>query len=151
MSTPQNLLIGGTPRSALTDAALLILRVVAGLALALGHGLGKLPPSEGFIGGVEALGFPAPAFFAWASGLAETVGGLLLAVGLLTRPAAFFVVCNMAVAFFLQHADDPFSGKEKALLYALVGIVFLLIGAGRYSIDSMLRGRTARREVADSY
>ena len=48
-----------------SNLSLLGLRVFAGLAMAFAHGLGKVPPSDRFIGAVENLGFPAPALFAW--------------------------------------------------------------------------------------
>lgn len=119
-----------------TDIGLLILRVFAGLALAFGHGLGKIPPSEGFVGMVGNLGLPAPGLMAWFSGLAEFVGGILLALGLLTRPAALFIFLNMTTAVLLAHAGDSFGDREKALLFGFIAIQFLFSGAGRYSIDA---------------
>lgn len=145
MKSTHHLLIGGAGgRDAVADTGLLVLRLLAGLALALAHGWGKIPPSPGFIESVAGLGFPAPALFAWAAGLAEFAGGLCLAVGLLTRPAALFVLVTMGVAFFLRHADDPFSSKEKALLFGAVALCLLLTGAGRFSLDALLRNRARR-------
>ncbi len=117
---------------------LLILRVFAGLALALAHGIGKLPPSQGFIDGISDMGFFAPGFFAWVSGLTEFVGGVLVAIGLATRPAALFIGINMGVAAFLSHADDPFMGKEKALLFFFIALFVFVTGAGKYSFDSLI-------------
>ena len=56
-------LLFGRPRadSPAADLGLLVMRVVAGLSLAFFHGMGKIPPSEGFIGRVGEMGFPAPA------------------------------------------------------------------------------------------
>lgn len=133
---------GGT---AVADVGLLLLRLAAGLALAFAHGVNKLPPSEGFVASVGELGFPAPAFFAWASALAEFTGGLLIALGLLTRPAAFFVAFNMAVAFFGRHAGDAFLDKERALLYLAVALTFLLVGSGRYGLDRLAYRRRDTR------
>lgn len=121
------------------NLGLLALRVFAGGALMWAHGLGKMPPSEGFVRGVTNLGFPMPVAFAWSAGLAETVGGLLLAVGLATRPAAVLVTINMAVAAFLQHASDPFGRKELALFYFFVGVLFATTGGGRFSLDRFFR------------
>lgn len=91
------------------------------------------------------MGFPAPEAFAWAAGLAEFAGGLLLALGLLTRPAALFAGTTLAVAFFVRHAPDPFTAKEKALVYLLACICLLLTGAGKFSIDAMLGRGSAKR------
>ena len=147
MADYSRFLIGTTPRAGLADVGLVILRVFAGLALALAHGLGKIPPSNGFVGMVEGLGFPAPELFAWGSGFAELVCGLLLAAGLLTRPAAFFIVINMTVAVLLAHAGDAFGDREKALLFGVIALTFLIIGAGRYSVDALLQRRAGRREA----
>ena len=112
--------------------------------MALGHGLGKIPPSERFVNGTAEMGFPLPEFFAWSAGGAEFGGGLLLALGLLTRPASFFIGCTMLVAGFIRHAADPFGGKEKALLYLAISIAFALVGAGKYSIDAVIRSRASQ-------
>ncbi len=122
------------------DLALTGLRVFTGLAMAIAHGWGKLPPSEGFIThAVGGMGLPAPAFFAWAAGLSEFVGGLLLALGLLTRPAAFFVLVTMLGAGFVLHAGDPFGDRELALLFAASAFAFLFVGSGRFGLDRFLR------------
>lgn len=145
MADYQRFFIGAAPRAALTDVGLLILRAVTGLALALAHGLGKMPPSDRFVGMVEGLGFPAPGLFAWGSGFAEFVCGLLLAVGLLTRPAALFIVLNMTVVILLAHAGDAFGDREKGLLFGVIALTFLIIGGGRYSLDAVLRRRSQRQ------
>jgi putative oxidoreductase len=118
------------------DLALLALRVIAGLALALAHGINKLPPTERFVAGVAEMGFPAPMLFAWAAGLAEFAGGLLLALGLFTRPAAFFIAFTMAVATFVRQAGDPFTEREAAVLHGAIALFFLVVGPGRLSLDA---------------
>lgn len=124
-----------------TATAYLLLRVFIGLTMAFSHGMGKMPPSEMLIGGVSSLGFPMPEFFAWAAACAEVVGGLLLAVGLLTRPAAAFVAFTMLVAVFGVHGADPFEKKEMALLYLFSSLFFVLAGAGKFSLDQLLSRR----------
>ena len=126
--------------SAAADLGLLFLRLFAGLSLALAHGLGKIPPSQQFLAGVGEMGFPIPILFGWAAALSEFVGGILLAVGLLTRPAAFFIAVTMSTAAFIRQAGDPFGERELALLFGAVAVTLLLTGAGRYSIDAPLRG-----------
>ncbi len=133
----RSFLFGTGQTSPATDLGLLILRLGLGLSLAFGHGLGKLPPSDGFIDGTAEMGFPLPAVFAWAAALSEFLGGLLLAAGLATRPAAFFASWTMATAFFLGHGGS-FGEGEMALLYLFGTLALLASGAGRYSLDRLL-------------
>jgi putative oxidoreductase len=116
----------------------------AGLALAFAHGRGKLPPSEKFITGAGELGFPWPAVFAWAAALSEFAGGILLAAGFWTRPAALMILITMLVAGFGRHAADPFNVKEKAFLYAAIALACLGLGGGRLALDALLRRRRLR-------
>lgn len=132
------------PSARSQDLGLLVLRLGVGLPLALAHGLGKLPPSDGFVDGTAALGFPLPVVFAWAAALAEFVGGLLVAAGLLTRPASAFVAVTMAVAVFGAHAGDPFGDREMALLYGVAALALVGLDAGRFSLDALLARRLVR-------
>lgn len=134
----RELLVAPSSSSTVTDAGLLLVRLFAGLMLAFGHGLGKLPPSERFVSGVAGMGFPLPFLFAWAAALSEFLGGIFVAIGLLTRPAAFFIAMTMTTAAFIRHAPDPFSSKEKALLFLAIALCLVIAGAGRYSIDRLL-------------
>lgn len=128
--------------SSLADIGLLILRLAIGFALALSHGYGKLLDPISFITkAVVPMGLPAPTIFGWLAIFSEFFGGILLALGLLTRPASFLVLCFMLTAFFGIHANDPFSGnKELAFMYGLIAFAFLLKGSGRYGFDALLRG-----------
>lgn len=138
----KQILFGGeSGLSTVANAGLALLRIFAGVSLAAAHGLGKLPPSEQFIGGVTGLGFPAPVLFAWAASLAEFLGGAFLALGLFTRISSFFVACVMLTAAFGTHISDPFQKKELALLYLFIALCFLLKGAGDWSIDAFFRNR----------
>jgi putative oxidoreductase len=145
----KNLLFGGPGgASRVADAGLLVLRVGIGLYLSLAHGLGKMPPPEMLVRGVEAMGFPAPVVFAWLAGLSEFAGGLLVALGLLTRPAALMILFTMGVAAFRVHLNDPWTpsasggaSKEMAMLYLVPALALLLTGAGRFSIDRVIRGK----------
>lgn len=127
--------INGT---ALANFGLTLLRIFAGFGL-ITHGLGKLPPSEQFIAGVAKIGFPLAPVFAWAATLAEFAGGIFLLLGLFTRPAAFFILFTMLVAVFGVHLNDPFKVKELALLYGFTALAFMLMGAGDWSLDALLR------------
>lgn len=150
------LLVGGDePRSVAADVGSSILRIAIGLMMAFGHGLGKVPPAEGFVKLVAGLGFPVPEVFAWAAGLSEFLGGLLIAAGLFTRPAALLLAGTMTVAAFLQHGSHPFfsrtgPSKEMAVLYLLAAIAFALAGSGRWSLDAVLRRRLAAAPPAEA-
>jgi putative oxidoreductase len=94
-----------------------ILRIVAALIF-FEHGTQKL------------LGFPppesAPAFLSlsWIAGIFELVGGALLVLGLFTRPVAFILSGQMAVAYWIAHAPKSFfpvlNGGDAAILYCFV-------------------------------
>src|SRR4051812_40502117 len=91
---------------------LLVLRLVVGASLAM-HGWAKVhePMHSEFFGGVSHMGAPfesAPQAFAWASVAAELGGGILLAIGGLTRLAAFALLCNFAVAIWKVHLHGPY-------------------------------------------
>lgn len=134
----KSLLFGGVRmNSALGDAGLLVLRVFTGLSLAYAHGWSKVPPGADFVKTVTSLGFPAE--MAYLTMLTEFFGGLALAAGLLTRPVALAMVINFAVAGFVAHATDPYVRKELPFLFLAVATMFLCVGAGRFSVDRMLK------------
>lgn len=136
----KKLLIKSTPEDNFySEIGHTVLRVFAGLTMAFGHGLGKIPPHEGFVAAVGKLGFPLPSLFAWSAGLAEFLGGILIAIGLVTRPASFMLFITMMVAAFGQHAADPFAKKEMALLYGAISFYFMLRGSGKLSIDNKIK------------
>ena len=147
----KSLLFGGNGTGTiLGDAALALMRLGTGLMIGFGHGMSKVfqpghfGPPEQFVQGVAKMGFPAPTLFAWLSALAEFLGGLLIAMGLLTRPAAAMLAFNMAVAAFITLLHAPFvsmqgPSKESALLYLLPCLLLIATGAGRYSFDFLWR------------
>ena len=151
----KSLLFGGScPPGWAANLGLLVGRASIGLMMAIGHGWGKIYQASesgghfglmpGMVEETAKLGFPAPTFFAWCSSLAEFLGGILLALGLLTRPAAAVLAFNMGVAAFMAHADAPVfmtgqgAAKEPALLYFVPAVMFMLIGAGHFSADRMI-------------
>lgn len=139
MKLKQWMFSGTTPASVAGDVSLTVLRVVTGGGMAYLHGLGKVPPSEGFIGFVGKIGFPIPELFAWGAGLAELVCGITLAVGFATKASAAFIFATMLVAIFGAHGGDPLSEKELAIMYAAALLPFLVMGSGRYAIDRFIK------------
>lgn len=122
------------------DIALMVMRVFVGLAFAIAHGLPKVQDPAKAIGPARSMNLPLPEVAGWAAILAESLGGLLLALGLLTRPSAFFLGATMVVAAFMIHGPHAFQKKELALTYLCIMGLYLVIGGGRYSLDQLIRG-----------
>jgi putative oxidoreductase len=114
--------------------ALALLRIVAAL-LFIQHGTMKLFgfPATGAAGagGLSALMLLAA--------LIETIGGLLLLFGFLTRPVAFILSGEMAVAYFMAHAPRNFfplaNGGDLAILFCFVFLYLFFAGPGAWSVD----------------
>jgi putative oxidoreductase len=114
-----------------------LLRVGAGL-LYMQHGLQKL---FGWFGGMDGAGATVSLVSQMGlAGVLETFGGLLLVLGLLTRPVAFLLAGEMLVAFFQAHlprGGAPIqNGGELPLLYMLIFLFFVGHGAGPASLDA---------------
>jgi putative oxidoreductase len=119
--------------------------------LAAFHGWGKVKSAYAwlmqdqewrFVQTVAGLGFPFPTFFAMAAAAAEFFGGLLLAVGLLTRGAAGLIAITMLVAVYRHLTTDW--RFELAALYLVIAVLFVLGDAGRWALDARLRLRWRR-------
>jgi putative oxidoreductase len=82
------------------------------------------------------------------AGVLETFGGLLLLVGLFTRPVAFLLAGEMAVAYFLRHAPRSFwpilNQGEPAALFCFVWLYLAAAGPGPWSLDALWRRAEAR-------
>ena len=117
-----------------------ILRIMSGL-LFLAHGTQKFLsfPAGNYAG--SGWAFAQPGTYA---GIVELVAGTLIAVGLLTRPAAFLASGTMAFAYFLSHASQGFwpvnNGGDAAILYCFAFLYFVFAGAGPISLDARVRG-----------
>lgn len=116
------------------------MRVGVGLTMAFSHGLGKVQKllSPDPIQFADPIGL-GPGVSLFLAGSSEFFLSLLLAVGFLTRLVSIPLAITMAVAVFIVHADDPFQKKEFALLYLLPFLFFILSGAGKFSLDHVLR------------
>lgn len=125
--------------SSLHDFAETLLRVVAGAALVT-HGLGKIGDPFGAAGMVEGLGFYPGAFWSLMLSLTELVGGVLITIGLLTRPAslAAMFVLLVTVWFHWITMDQGYAGAEKSILWAAVFFFFVIRGGNRHSVDARI-------------
>lgn len=116
-----------------------LLRVVAGAALAT-HGLGKIGDPFGSAGMVESLGFHPGAFWSLMLSLTEFVGGIFIAIGLLTRPAslAAMIVLLVTVWFHWITMGQGYPGAEKSILWAAIFFFFVIRGGNRHSVDARI-------------
>ena len=86
----------------------------------------------------------APAFWGFMAAMAEMGGGILLAIGFLTRPAVASMFFTMMIATIMHlKSGDSFSDYSHALESGILFFSLLFIGPGRYSLDAILSGRTA--------
>jgi putative oxidoreductase len=119
-----------------------ILRIVTAV-LFMQHGTQKM------------FGFPAPQrsefdlfSLSGVAGTLEVVGGVLLLVGLLTRPVAFLLSGLMAFAYFIAHAPKGFwpllNGGELAAMWAFLFLYLSFAGGGEWSIDHVRKGNKMR-------
>ena len=122
-----------------TSAALLLLRVFAGIALAT-HGWGKIQNPFHWMDKGEGA---APPFFQMLAAVSEFAGGLALAAGLLTPLACFGIACTMVVAVH-RHLTRGGS-MELAGLYLCVAVLFGVAGPARFSLDQVLTRRWRTR------
>lgn len=129
--------LAGPPLGGGPSFGLLALRAAAGLGLMI-HGIPKIQNPFGWMGPDAAT----PGLLLALAAVSEFLGGIGIAIGLLTRPAALGILCTMCVATWTHIAKgDPFVGAgsyELPLVYACLGLFLLLNGAGRFSLDSVL-------------
>ena len=119
--------------------ALALLRIVAGYTFLL-HGSAKLlsMPHVAMFDGLQLFSLYGLA------GVLELVGGLLLVLGLFTRPVAFVLSGQMAVAYFMAHASQGsvlmplLNGGESAVLFCFVFLYLFVAGGGAWALDNRL-------------
>ena len=117
-----------------------ILRIVAAF-LFMQHGTGKLFhfPADPNMPPMHPAMFSLP----WISGVLETFGGFLMLIGLFSRPVAFVLAGEMAVAYFKVHAPMGFwttlNHGEAAALFCFVWLYLAAAGPGPWSVDAAMR------------
>ena len=111
----------------------------------IGGAVAKYNEAGALVGGTAAfmtkMTFPAPEAMAWYIGILELVGGVMLAVGLLTRLIAIQIAGFMLVAAFVVHSSSWFwtgRGMEMPLILLVIAIVIAIRGGGNLSIDKNL-------------
>ena len=124
-----------------------LLRIISGIFFTL-HGGQKL---LGWFGGFGGTGGTAPlGSMMGIAGMLELAGGALLTIGLLTRPVAFLLSGQMAVAYFTAHLPKGLwpiqNGGEAAALYSLIFLFFAAHGAGSFSLDALISRMRHRHE-----
>jgi len=121
-----------------------VLRIVAALIF-MEHGTQKL---FGFPPMAQGMSPPPPFSLLWIGGILEAVGGALLLIGLFSRPVAFLLAGEMAVAYWMFHAPGgPFpalNGGDAAILYCFVFLYIAAAGPGPWSLDSRLNSGARR-------
>ncbi|MDH7795429.1 MULTISPECIES: DoxX family protein [unclassified Beijerinckia] len=79
----------------------------------------------------------------YIAGVLEIVGGILLLIGLFSRPVAFILAAQMAVAFFVYHFSRNFfpvlNGGEAAMLFCFIFLYITAAGPGPWSVDAATR------------
>lgn len=122
--------------------ALSVLRIVSAYLFLL-HGSAKLLG----VPGIEMFANLSLTSLPGIAGVIELVGGVLVLIGLFTRPAAFVMSGTMAFAYFIAHASDGnahlplMNGGESAVLFCFVFLFIAAAGAGPWSVDAMRRKR----------
>jgi putative oxidoreductase len=129
--------------------AFFLLRVVAGLLFLQAGGLKTFD----WFGGVPAEFGGHPPFLSqvWIGGVLELYGGAAILLGLWTRPVAFVLSGEMAVAYFQFNQPNglwPIQNQgEPAVLFCFIFLFFAAHGAGDWSVDAMLRKRSEQRRT----
>lgn len=126
-----------------------LLRVVAGLLFLQAGGMKLFD----WFGGIPAQygGHPQLWSQTWIGGVLEFYGGAAVLLGLLTRPVAFVLAGEMAVAYFQFHQPNgawPIQNNgEPAVLLCFIFLVFASHGAGAWSLDTLLRRRKPAKQA----
>jgi len=124
------------------DVGVLILRLAFGFQLVnVSWPYVSLPEKHlEFVSYLTTLGFPFPLAGSYISAYTEFIGGLLLILGLWTRPTAILLIINFLVALFIAHVavNDTYQNTYPVVNLIAGNSFFLINGAGKYSVDNRL-------------
>jgi putative oxidoreductase len=119
-----------------------LMRIVSGLMMVVGHGYAKTfgEKVQPFFGGKDFFGIDVGINMLWIAGFIEFYVGILVILGLFTRPAALLTAILMVMAYLSSHAAwfPTFNGGELATVYFLVFMVLFAYGPGPLSLDAIL-------------
>jgi putative oxidoreductase len=135
--------------SKLNDFGLLILRSAFGLIMLAAHGYPKLLKlmSGNEIKFFDPFGI-GKTFSLILATSAEFVGAALLTLGIFSRLSSLSLAITMFVAAFIYHADDPFKGQEKAILFFTGYVVLFITGPGKYSLQKFIDNKLQTKNGA---
>lgn len=138
-----------SPSSRSVSIGLAVLRIATG-AVFLDHGYQKLFVFglSGVTGAFTHMGVPLPGVMGPLIALLEVFGAIALILGFLTRPLALAFVCDMLGAILLVQLKNGFSHYELEFLLCASSLALFFTGAGRYSIDAVIPGRTEPNATA---
>ncbi|HEU0143518.1 MAG TPA: DoxX family protein [Nitrososphaera sp.] len=125
------------------EYGVIFLRLIVGFHLIYGtqDNVFSYARMEEFAGFLSARGVPFPLFSAFLSAYAQFICGTLFIAGLVTRYAAVVMVINFIAALIIAHIGDTYPHMFPALVMLAAACFFLLHGAGKLSVDSMLGRR----------
>lgn len=149
-------LLGGNQQNSIShNIGFFLLRFFVGLALCTVFEKffpknGIWGPQEWFIQDTANMGFPFPTFFAWVAVLSEFFGGILLMIGVFTRPAAVLNVLVTFTSTFIYHKGDIGKAGLLSFFFMIMCLCILLFGPGKFSLDYFINKSLAKRRATIS-
>lgn len=143
--------LGGNHQNSISqNIGFLVLRFFVGLALCTVFEKffpknGVWGPQEWFIQDTANMGFQFPSFFAWVAVLSEFFGGILLMLGLFTRPAALLNVLVTFTASFIYHKGDIGNSGLLSFFFMIMCLCIVLFGPGKFSLDYFINRELVKR------
>jgi putative oxidoreductase len=128
-----------TTRNYGNDAALLSLRIAAGMLMLILHGAGKVQKlGNEDVKFMDFLGM-GPDVSLWLVAFAEAICSILIAAGFVFRYALTPLIITMLVVIFNVKAASPLTEIELPLLYLSIYITLFITGPGKYAVDNLLK------------